>query len=212
MFNGKIGIWSFTVDTVAQRGSVNRPKGALVLRNIESIDKKVYKHYIINKVIPAIKAAWPSGEKWKVIFIQQDNAKPHLAPTDPDVVAAGTSDGWNIRMLCQPPNSPDFNVLDLGFFTSIQSLQLRKGAHGINLLVEAVTAAYEQISVEALDNVFLSLQSVMLCALACKGGNEYKLPHSSKARLRREGKLPETLACDQDLYQWAVKEAQWPFN
>ncbi|GMF19858.1 unnamed protein product [Phytophthora lilii] len=87
--------------------SSGQTKGALVLKNIESIDKNVYKHYIIDKVIPAIKAAWPSGEKWKVIFIQQDNAKPHLAPTDPDVVAAGTSDGWNIRMLCQPPNSPD---------------------------------------------------------------------------------------------------------
>ncbi|KAG6948575.1 hypothetical protein JG688_00015033, partial [Phytophthora aleatoria] len=145
--------------------------------------------YIINKVIPAIKKVWPRGEKWKVIFIQQDNSKPHLSPNDTDVVAAGTSDGW----------------------TSVQSLQLRKGAHGIKMLVEAVTAAYEQISIETLENVFLSLQSVMLCALACNGGNEYKLPHSSKARLRRDGKLPETLACDGDLYQRAVKEVKWIF-
>ncbi|KAG2794036.1 hypothetical protein PC119_g13738 [Phytophthora cactorum] len=132
-FNGKIGIWPFTEESVAQRSRANRPKGSLVTKNIESIDSHVYKDYIINKVIPAIKKVWPR---------------------------------------------------DLGFFASIQSLQLRKGAHGIKMLVEAVTAAYEQISIETLDNVFLSLQSVMLCALACNGGNEYKLPHSSKARLR----------------------------
>ncbi|KAL4167469.1 hypothetical protein KRP22_012953 [Phytophthora ramorum] len=62
MFDGKIGIWPFTVDSVAQRSSVNRLKGDPITKNIESIDRNVYKDYLIGKVIPAIKAKWPRGK------------------------------------------------------------------------------------------------------------------------------------------------------
>jgi hypothetical protein len=48
------------------------------------------------------------------------------------LVQACTSDGWNIALACQPPNSPDCNVLDLGFFTAIQSLQWREASSNID--------------------------------------------------------------------------------
>ena len=57
----------------------------------------------------------------KDIVIQQDNAKPHIAP-DKDFVDETTKDGFNIQFVQQPPNSSDMNVLDLGFFRSIQAL------------------------------------------------------------------------------------------
>uniref|UniRef100_H3GPK9 DDE-1 domain-containing protein n=1 Tax=Phytophthora ramorum TaxID=164328 RepID=H3GPK9_PHYRM len=179
MFDGKIGIWPFTVDSVAQRSSVNRLKGDPITKNIESIDRNVYKDYLVGKVIPAIKAKWPRG--------------------------------WNVRLHFQPPNSPDFNVLDRGFFASIQSLQLKKGSRGIAQLVNTVASAYNDVRIETLENVFLSLQAVMMCALACNGGNEYKLPHYNKTRLRREHKLPESLPCAKDLYDRAAKEVNWLF-
>ncbi|ETM01657.1 hypothetical protein L917_01779, partial [Phytophthora nicotianae] len=31
---------------------------------------------------------------------------PHHPPSDPDIVAAGTEGGWNIRIWCQAPYSP----------------------------------------------------------------------------------------------------------
>lgn len=55
--------------------------------------------------------------------MQQDNARPHNVNDDPELIAACTADGWDIRLVNQPPNSPDTNILDLGFFNSIQSLQ-----------------------------------------------------------------------------------------
>ncbi|KAJ0407208.1 hypothetical protein ATCC90586_004520 [Pythium insidiosum] len=108
-FDGKIGLWPLTEKYVAKRASRNRPAGTVCTRNVETVDRLLYKKYIIESVIPGIKAKWPRKDRGRVIFIQQDNAKPHLPPTDPDVIAAGTADGWNIRMLCQPPNSPDLN-------------------------------------------------------------------------------------------------------
>jgi hypothetical protein len=33
--------------------------------------------------------------------------------------AEAIRDGWNLKLKCQPPDSPDLNVLDLGFFNVI---------------------------------------------------------------------------------------------
>ena len=50
------------------------------------------------------------------IEIQQDNAKLHILDNDPIFREAANQGGFNIHLIQQPPNSPDMNVLDLGFF------------------------------------------------------------------------------------------------
>jgi hypothetical protein len=79
----------------------------------------------------------------KLILIQQDNAKPHVPPQDPDVVAAGTADGWHIRLICQPPNSPDLNVLDLGLFASLQLIQYRTPLRSVEDIIQAIEAGIQ---------------------------------------------------------------------
>ncbi|GMF26661.1 unnamed protein product [Phytophthora lilii] len=86
--------------------------------------------YAHQKRFPAIRSKWV-WKKDKIlgvhiqvpIVVQQDNAKPHVMVNDPEVLAAGQSDGWNITMLAQPAQSPDLNTLDCGVFNAIQSLQ-----------------------------------------------------------------------------------------
>jgi len=73
-------------------------------------------------VEPALKAKWSAEERGMPIFIQQDNARTHIAVDDPAFVQAAQADGWDIRLTCQSPNSPDLNILDLGFFAAIQAL------------------------------------------------------------------------------------------
>ena len=167
------------------------------MKNIESVTKKVYKEYLINEIIPSIKAKWPARCKNEIIYIQQDNARPHVCESDSDVRAAGESDGWNIRLMCQPPNSPDFNVLDLGFFRAIQSIQLEREIYGTEDLIEAVEDAFELMSPKALNAVFLTLQNVMVCAMKAGGGNDFKLPHMKKKKLEREKKLPLSICCEE---------------
>jgi hypothetical protein len=72
------------------------------------------------------------------IYIQQDNAPSHLKLDDPLFCEAAKRDGFDIRLICQPPNSPDFNVLDLGFFRAIQTIQYKKNAKTIQELLPAV--------------------------------------------------------------------------
>ncbi|XP_074304666.1 uncharacterized protein LOC141639438 [Silene latifolia] len=107
--DGKLGLWPFVMEVPAKRKSKNRCAGTMETKCIESINKQVTKEMVINKVLPAIKAKWPSNYS-KNIMIQQDNARPHITNKDADFKRAATEDGWNIEFSYQPPNSPDLNA------------------------------------------------------------------------------------------------------
>ena len=133
MWDGKIGIWPIGHWEVAQRASHNRPRGAPVWKN-DSMDKVRYSEMMLDLVIPAIFEKWPVGELCNPHFkirIQQDNAPAHPKVDDAfmlsEVAKLWTEDEVNvltpgkIEFYAQPPNSPDTNILDLGFFNAIQS-------------------------------------------------------------------------------------------
>jgi len=178
---------------------VNRPKGTLEIKNIESITKDVFKRFLVENVIPDIKEKWPI--KRATIFIQLENAKPHCPADDPDIVAAGTSDGWNIRLRFQPAKSPDFNVLDLGFFSSIQSLQYKEMIRNAGELVQAVVQSFWELPKRKLEDTFLTFQKVLECSIKEMGGNQYKLPQGGKEKLRGKNLLPENFSCDDESYR-----------
>ncbi|ETV78628.1 hypothetical protein H257_08120 [Aphanomyces astaci] len=104
----------------AKRTSRNRPAGHPVMKPV-TVTRVVYRCILVNNVIPAIRAKWPSAPT--TVKILQNNAKPHVLVTDPVVEAACRQDGWSMSLVCQPPNSPDLNVLDVEFFRAMQSLQ-----------------------------------------------------------------------------------------
>lgn len=137
-FDGKIGCFPFVTYEPAKRSSVNRPAGIIEMKPIQSIKKDTIREFMIEKVLPAIRAKWPLEDANKPIYIQQDNAKPHLSPLDRQFCEAAQQGGFDMRLVCQPANSPDFNVLDLGFFNSIQSIQYKTSAKTTEDLVDAV--------------------------------------------------------------------------
>jgi hypothetical protein len=143
------------------------------------VDRDRYRDYLIKKLIPAIQAKWPRSTYGKTVIMQQDNAKPHILPSDPPVLAAGARGGRDMTLQAQPANSPDMNVLDLGFFASIQALQQKKPARTTEQLVANVEAAFAELETDKLDRVFLTLQSVMEQTLLAGGSNQYKIPRKS---------------------------------
>ena len=46
----------------------------------------------------------------------------HLVVDDPSVTEEYLKNGWNLKIQCQPLNSPNLNVLNLELFSTIQSL------------------------------------------------------------------------------------------
>ncbi|XP_074313896.1 uncharacterized protein LOC141649095 [Silene latifolia] len=126
IFSGKIGVFPLVNREPAIRRSRNREAGTLVTKPIPSITRDVIRRFLIEKVIPSIQSSWPIEDSGKTIFIQQDNARTHISPNDQEFHRAATQNGFDIRLTCQPANSPDLNILDLGFFSAIQSLQQKK--------------------------------------------------------------------------------------
>jgi len=69
IFDGKIGMWPFVAERRAQRRSVNRPAGAILIEPV-SCTKERYREMMIRNVLPAIKRRWPVRNQ--EITIQQD--------------------------------------------------------------------------------------------------------------------------------------------
>ena len=197
-WDGLFGIWPFTEEVAAQRGSVNRPAGTIETKNV-TVTKAVYKDFMINKVLPAIKAKWPIQHNPVInIKIQQDGAKTHHKENDADWMAAATSEEgahtWNFKLVTQSANSPDTNICDLSFFRTLQSDQWNEGyATTTEELVEQVENAFQRFDPKMLNRSFVTLQSCYDEILKCHGNNTYKIPHMNKARLEREGILPQEL-------------------
>ncbi|KAF0706105.1 hypothetical protein AaE_014267 [Aphanomyces astaci] len=173
-FTGKMCIWHFTEVVPEQRSSCRRDAGTPVMKTV-TVTRDTYKAMIIDNVIPAIRSKWPSDET-KRVKIQQDNARPHVPPSDAAIVAACKAMGWDMEMA----NSPDLNVLDLGFFRAIQTLQVEKHSSSIEDIVAATDAAWEA---RCLEEVILDT-----------GGNDYKIPHMKKDVLLARGRLPEMVS------------------
>nr|GMD88115.1 Transposase, Tc1-like protein [Ipomoea batatas] len=145
MFDGKIGMFPFVYKEPAKRRSKNREAGTLETKPIESVNKEVTRKWLIDYVLPAIRAKWPLSSS-KTIYIQQDNARPHISMNDAEFLEAAKKDGFDIHLTCQPPNSPDMNVLDLGFFRALQSLQHQESPRNVDELVAATHKAFNEIS------------------------------------------------------------------
>ncbi|XP_056690136.1 uncharacterized protein [Spinacia oleracea] len=150
----------------------------------------------------SIKEKWPPHEGENVIYIIQDNAKAHILQNDQEWQQHCKQDGFTLILTQQPANSPDCNILDLGFFRSIQSLMHKKMPKTVEDLSGVVTDSFKELHPKTLSNVWMSLQYVGNEILKHKGDNNYQLPHNKKKVLEDEGNLPEQVKAP----RWAVNE------
>lgn len=60
-----------------------------------------------------------------LFLVEQENARPHIHLDDPNIIAAVLTHNSSspVKMLFEPPNSPELDVIHLVLFNSIQSLQ-----------------------------------------------------------------------------------------
>jgi len=148
IFDGKIGVWAFVRKVHhtllsrsckcfcatnlwsllgfiycrnQQKEEVEIEEGGLKSLNL-SMDRATMRSYMIGKVLDAIVRRWPREHAEKIIWIPQDNAPAHVPVDDEEFAAAVAQTGLDIRLINQPANSPDLNVLDLGFLNSLQFL------------------------------------------------------------------------------------------
>ena len=63
-----------------------------------------------------------------IINIQQDNAKPHCEADDTEFTADYMEDGWDIKLVNHPENSPDISVLEIGLFAAMKNSKVQEEA------------------------------------------------------------------------------------
>ena len=95
--------------------------------------------------------------------------------------------GLNVQLKCQSPN---LNILDLGFFNANQSLQCKEADKTVNNLVIAVQKAFDMFPTKKVNQIFLTLQQCMIEIMKLRGAKNYKIPHLKKKSLEKKQKLP----------------------
>ena len=150
----------------------------------------VYLEYLIQKFLPVVKEKWPkhNGRIW----LQQDGAKSHILEDNVEFKEVVDEIGLNLTMFTQSPNSPDTNILNLGFFRAIQLFNDDCPANEEEL-IKSVEKAYGEYPYRKLNHVWLTLQSCLNMIIENDGGNNYKIPHMGKESLERRGLLPKVL-------------------
>ncbi|XP_021850422.1 uncharacterized protein [Spinacia oleracea] len=189
IFDGKVGMFPFVKWVPAKRRSSNRPAGTLELKPVTSVTKETYRNMLIRQVIPTIMQKWPTDDQG-LIYLQQDNARPHIQVNDTEWMEAVQLSNKQLRLIFQPPNSLDMNVLDLGFFRAIQSLKDQNSPRNTKELVKNVKDAFKEFCPIKGNKVFLSLQLVLIEVMRVKGSNNYLQKHVGKEPLERQGILP----------------------
>ena len=197
-FDGKIGIWPIRKWEPAKQSSKKRPKGMPVWKN-QCITRDVYCEYLIQKFLPAIKERWSRNNTR--IWLQQDGAKSHILEDDVEFKEVVDEIGLNLTMYTQLPNSPDTNILDLGFFRAIQSFNDDCPANEEEL-IKLVEKAYGEYPLCKLNHVWLTLQSCLNMIIENDRGNDYKIPHMGKESLERRGILPGVLGITPTANAW----------
>ena len=87
---------------------------------------------------------------------------------------------WNFYT--QVANSPDVNLLNLGFFQAIQSFN-NATPKNEEELVHMVSMAYDNYPQEKLNHTLLTLQSVFNQIILNHGDNDYNIEHLLKEKL-----------------------------
>jgi hypothetical protein len=82
-FDGKIGCFPLVTFERAKISGVNWLAETMEVKPITSIMRDVIRQFMIEKVLPAIKAKWPWDNVNKSIYIQQDNAPSYIEVHDP---------------------------------------------------------------------------------------------------------------------------------
>ena len=202
-FDGKIGMWPFVEKIKAQRSSKNRKAGTIEIKPL-NVTREVYSEYLLEKVFPAIRSKFPF-QRHSPVYIQQDNARPHISPHDPQLLHESSRGHQPIRILCQPPNSPDLNVLDLGIFNSLQSESNRYRSFNIETLISRVEETFDNYPSSKIIDVFITLQTVMQCIIEKNGCNNFKIKRGGKKGLSTNEKMDFNMSCTGELYSQARK-------
>ena len=193
-FDGLIGIWRSTEVKMAKKNSKNHKKGDLYDVDC-TVTAASYRKLLEEEIVPAIheKMDWIKDEFGDDFFLQHDGASPHTGKGNREYFREAAEE-LGLQVVTQPAQSPDMNVLDLGFFASLQARVQKAWVDSVEKLDEAVRAGFWSYPSETLEKVWQALFNCYNKILDHGGDNNYKIPHVGVSKSQRHGVLTKRVA------------------
>ena len=134
----------------------------------------------------------PNVCKWADLSIQLDNAKPHCKKNKrimSMIRKAGSRNvigdvyyGPKVRLLFQPKDSSDLNVLDLGFVSKFwiknhKILKKNDFVPSLDDIWDAANLVWESITPIEIEVLFRTLEARMKQVIEFNGRNDMNIPH-----------------------------------
>ena len=162
------------------------------------VTKEVYCDQLITKLILSILEKWPRRD-WlsRKIFIEQDGAKNYICCNDKLFNDVLVEKGINTTLYTQAANSPDVNLLDLGFFRAIQSFN-NAAPKNEEELIEVVSVAYDKYPCHKINWTWLTLQCCFNQIITHHGNNDYNIDHIGEEQLEQNRNLLDMMDMVED--------------
>lgn len=162
---GKVGLWPVAEQRQYIRNSRYHRRGDPYWKDL-SCDGTYFCRLLDNEILPAC-------EQNGVNILQMDNAKPHIIDNVDASINEVMARHPTVRLLLQPPQSPDVQPLDQGIFQvmadAVESYRptTRQGLH------EAVLQVWEALSERSILSHIREQTQVRRKIVDCHGGNRF---------------------------------------
>lgn len=177
-FDGKIGIWRVQKEKICTKTNRFHRRGDVYFKD-STMDGELYKDFM-QKIFAAVKQKMP-WLKGKEVIVQQDGAPAHTTTENlRHFDQEGKKDGWKIKVITQPAQSPDLNINDLAFFRSLKCRveRLKNSRQTLDSLYNSVELAWIQYDSDTLQRIWGVQYACYREILRRKGDNDYKTPHT----------------------------------
>ena len=132
------------------------------------------------------------GQAVKKNIFTTRQCKNHIHEDDKEFNDALMEQSINAELYMQAANSPDVNLLDLGFFRAILSLT-NATPNNKEELIQVVSTAYDNYLMNKIYHTWLTLQCCFNKIILHDRDNDYNIEHILKEKLECTGQLLDVL-------------------
>ncbi|CAM9612247.1 unnamed protein product, partial [Choristocarpus tenellus] len=84
-----------------------------------------------------------------------DSATPHLRKGNSEILSGvGKTEGWSIRLVAQPSNSPNLNIMDLCFFRPLKCWVMGEQFGSVEEMVKVIKKQCEEYDETTLERAW----------------------------------------------------------
>ena len=211
-FSGLVKVVPVVQEYIAQRTTKNQKRGDVKTKNDHVNSETYHNLFVKGGVFDAAEDKMPWQKTFKYI---QDGAKAHTAEgsvreleeAGSDPLTVPVADRVSVKVLTQPAQSPDVNVNDCAFFSSLQTQIKKQGTYNTKReeYLDLVKEEFGAFDPYKLDRIWAIMYDNLRSILKNRGGNDYKPEHTGKRKRQKSAGAAVDLTVPMEDYHECVR-------